>query len=657
LHLRSVRVGKFSNELETFERHAFRARPLVIQDGEMSTRHPQSDSDTPRRNHAAKDSTAAPERDAGQSQPTASDAKKNIVIPPDLPGCEALIIEMSTTIASQKETIVSQKETILEQASIIADLLRKQFQKHSERYMEDPSQLAADVGEEVAADAVDGLADAVEEAKIVVPEHLRRKPSPKRRNEQLPAHLERRNEEAPVPDEIRFCPIHGERKPIGFDYTETLVYNRPEMWVRRVAIGKFACPGCSSCGVVEPPRAPGLVEGNRYDTSVAAEIVTSKFGFHLPIYRQQDAFAGSGWTPLRSTLLNIAEAAGDLLPPFIDYLKSEALNGGLIGTDDTRVTLLIPREIPKVVDGDAKSKRIHDVFQTARKNKRPSVSARMWAYRSLTVPLNVFDFTVSRHRDGPDDFLVSSEFTGTMIADCYSGYQGITLRSDARIIRAACHAHARRKIFEAKDNHPLLATQMLAAYRQLFDIEDRARDMMPEDRLVLRKHESRPVWDRLLELANSHAAKQVLPKDAFKEPLTYLNNQKDALEVFLSDGRVPIDNNEVEHLMKQVALGRKAWLFIGSLAAGARAANFLTLVSSALRNDLDVYLYVKAVLDFLLAGLTDYASLRPDRWAAAHPQAIRTYRQDERRDRFANQTARRQARREQEKNAPEGDSS
>ena len=104
---------------------------------------------------------------------------------------------------------------------------------------------------------------------------------------------------------------------------------------------------------------------------------------------------------------------------------------------------------------------------------------------------------------------------------------------------------------------------------------------------------------------------------------------------------MPIDNNDVEQLMKQVAIGRKNWLFIGSIPAGERAANFLTLVSSALRNDLDVYTYIKAVLDALLAGSTDYASLRPDRWAAAHPEAIRVYRQEERRDRFARKTARR----------------
>jgi hypothetical protein len=110
-------------------------------------------------------------------------------------------------------------------------------------------------------------------------------------------------------------------------------------------------------------------------------------------------------------------------------------------------------------------------------------------------------------------------------------------------------------------------------------------------------------------------------------------------------------NNETEQLMKQIALGRKNWLFLGSVAAGERMADLMTLVSSALRNDLDVWAYVKDVLDRLLAGGTDYASLRPDRWAAQHPEHIRTYRADERRDRAAAQHHRR-ARRRAAKRAP-----
>jgi len=87
------------------------------------------------------------------------------------------------------------------------------------------------------------------------------------------------------------------------------------------------------------------------------------------------------------------------------------------------------------------------------------------------------------------------------------------------------------------------------------------------------------------------------------------------------------------------------WLFIGSVAAGARAADFLTLVSSALRNDLDVWAYVKDILDRLLAGETDYAAMRPDAWRIAHPEAVRTYRVEERRDRADRKQYRRAARR------------
>jgi hypothetical protein len=104
-------------------------------------------------------------------------------------------------------------------------------------------------------------------------------------------------------------------------------------------------------------------------------------------------------------------------------------------------------------------------------------------------------------------------------------------------------------------------------------------------------------------------------------------------------------NNETEQLMKQVALGRKNWPFFGSVAAGERMADLMTVVSSALRNDLDVWAYVKDVLDCLLAGHADYASLRPDRWAVAHPEHVRLYRVEERRDRAAARHYRRARRR------------
>lgn len=584
-----------------------------------------------------------------------------LAIPDDLAACQAMLVELhqkanereyvvveqARAIVKQSEKITGLERQVQEQQLTISELLQRAFRHRSERYLEDPKQLKLDFGNTPeAADAAAGLAEAVEEAELVVAEHKRRKQLPKKpRSEQLPEHLPRYEVEAPGSDDVRHCAEHGERKLIGYDRVETLEFERPKLKVRVTLYPKFICENQPACGVAQPPREAGLVEGNRYSASVAAEIVTGKCGYHLPIYREQDYFAGCGWTVDRSTLLNIFRASAELVHPLAWYLRGEVLASGAIGTDETRVTLLLPPDIPAINEHDPKSRRIHEVFTAARAEGRKSVSGRMWAYRSLTVPINVFDFTVSRHRDGPDEFLVAGGFVGKLLADCYSGYSGITLRSDARIVRAACNAHARRKIFDARESYPLLSSQFLAAYQELYDIEDRAKGLSIGQREELRLSEGRPVWQRMRQLLDGPAALGVLPKEKFAEALGYLRNQWDALQVYLDDGRLPIDNNQTEQLMKQVAIGRKNWLFVGSVAAGERMADLMTLVSSALRNDLDVWAYVKDVLDRLLAGSTDYASLRPDRWAAAHPEHLRTYRIEERRDRAAAQHSRRAHRR------------
>jgi len=452
----------------------------------------------------------------------------------------------------------------------------------------------------------------------------------RRRNEALPAHLPRYEVEARVPEQVLYCPGHGERTLIGYDRVETLEFERPKLRVRVTKYPKYACPSDAACGIASPERPPGLVEGNRYDTSVAAEVITAKYGFHLPVYRQQDLFAGSGWTPDRSTLLNLLVASASFLRPLVEHIQRVVLADDILGTDETRVTLLVPSTIPDVDANDPKSQRTHEVLSEAAAAGRRSVTARMWAYRGVNTPLNLFDFTVSRHRDGPD--LMLAAFTGTLVADCYSGYQGIVLGSDGRIRRAACNAHARRKFFEAREVYPLESSLVLSKFQQLYDIEDRARTVSAEERLALRQSESTAVWQSLGEWLESKPAAGVLPKSKLGEALGYLRNQWEPLQTYLGDGRIPIDNNDVEQLMKQVALGRKNWLFIGSVAAGERAADFLTLVSSAVRNDLDVWAYLKDVLDRLVAGDTGYAALQPDVWRQAHPEAVREYRVAERRD-------------------------
>lgn len=157
-----------------------------------------------------------------------------------------------------------------------------------------------------------------------------------------------------------------------------------------------------------------------------------------------------------------------------------------------------------------------------------------------------------------------------------------------------------------------------------------------------------PIWDSMqawLDEIKLRTSNVILPKSDFGKALQYIRNHFIELTLYLNDASVPIDNNETEQLMKQVALGRKNWLFVGSVAGGERSAGFLTLVSSALRNDLDVWVYVKDVLDQLLSGVTDYEPLLPWNWKSQHPEAVRVYRIEERQERAARKDAQRAIRR------------
>ncbi|MFN9367568.1 MAG: IS66 family transposase [Planctomycetia bacterium] len=548
---------------------------------------------------------------------------KELALPNDLAACHA-IIRMQAQQLEEERARAAKAEAERDIALQLA------FRKKIERYLPDPKQFVLDFGDSPeVVDAAEGIADAALET--VAGYERRKQATEKDRSEQLPAHLPRYEVKLDVPEAQKTCATHGERQVIGYDWQETLEVLPPKLVVRRTGIPKLACPKAPECGVVEAPRPVGLVEGNRYDTSVAAEIMVAKYAYHVPVYRQQDMFASCGWTPSRSTLLNVLEAAACLIRPLVAHLREAVRAGPIIGTDDTTVTLVVKDTPPPLDPDDPKAARAREVIAAAQAEQRGSITARMWVYRSITAPINVFDFTVSRHRDGPDLFL--DGFAGSLMADCYSGYEAVRTKSDGKIIRAACVAHARRKVFDSRANHPVHAAMLLEMFQALYDIEDRAKTLPAAERQQLRHVEARPIWARMQEYLASESVSNVMPKEPFGQAITYLRNQFEHLLVYLDDGLLPIDNNETEQLMKQVALGRKNWMFIGSVAAGYRAADLMSLVSSAARNDLDVFMYVKDVLDRLLAGEMDYDHLRPDVWKQSHPEAIRIYRQEERRSR------------------------
>jgi transposase len=594
---------------------------------------------------------------------------------------EQTLRELGDTCTSMQAAQAQWDQEREELQATLQRLLHQLYGRRRERWQDAPGQRHLNFGDEGAALSESPLLSAARDAEIIA-EYLvrRRRRSAQPRSEALPEHLERRTEriEPPLPPGIRL----EECEYLGLDVVETLQFERGKVWVRRLEYPKYkvpapAAPASSAAeaaeapgvtlppelppdvatglgdaalpvsaslpeavlevsgpdtrqeppdvnlplpvptptviaappqvephGILQAPREPVLIAGGRYGFGVATEVLFSKFVLHVPLYRQQDMWTQCGWSPSRSTLCQIVATSAELLQPLAELLRQRVLASPVLGTDDSPITLLTPG----VGEG--------------------SRQARFWCYRGReTAPYNVFAFTDSRAREGPDRFLET--FTGILTGDCYSGYVNIAQVTGGRIRFAACLAHARRKIFETREQQPLLSSQILALFSALYDVEDRARPLDAPARLALRQHESVPVMARLRAVLDSPEAARVLPKSRFGEALGYLRNHWAAFQLYLRDGRLPIDNNEVEREMRRVALARKNWLFLGSEDAGDRTATILSVISSAHRHDLDVWAYLRDVLEQLARGPSDLSALPPDRWKTVHPEHVRTFREQE----------------------------
>ena len=279
-----------------------------------------------------------------------------------------------------------------------------------------------------------------------------------------------------------------------------------------------------------------------------------------------------------------------------------------------------------------------------------SRQSRFWTYVGDDEhPYCVYDFTMSRSRDGPQRFLKS--FRGYLHADAYGGYDAIYLGSESQIVEVACWAHARRKFFDARNNYPREAQQVLEWIRQLYDIEDRARPLPIVARGELRRNEAEPVLDKLEVYLESLAFK-LLPKSALAKAVNYARNQWTALRRYTTDGRLTIDNNVSERTLRHQAIGRKNWLFLGSENAGPRAAVLYSILAGAKRHRLEPWQYVREILLRLHAEDPKLDELLPDRWAAQHPEAILTHRLEESRTKAAVKRDRRRRRQALKKKRP-----
>ena len=545
---------------------------------------------------------------------------KDATLPDDLAACQSELVTTRSELVhvehvlAETASMCEQQREELDRLKVELELLQRfRFGRRSERFVESPGQGRLFNESDVEATTDSPRLDESQQEEI----SYRRRRRGHGWNK-LPDHLPRQEVLVDLTESERQCPSCGElMQRIGEDRSERVDVIPARVLVKVIVRPKYACRHQHGIRQAETPPSP--VPGGRFDFGFMAHVVTSKTADHLPLYRQQDILARSGLTLSRATLCEIMANAATLLEPLAAIIRRRLLATDLLGADDTPVRLL-DRGHPEGV-------RL----------------ARFWLLRGFDeAPYNAFHFHESRGRDGPREFL--REFRGVVKVDAYGVDDGVYLSSDGRIIASCCMAHARRKFDEAKSSHPRLAAEALALFQQLYDIEDRGREFTDNDRYALRQLESVPLLNRLrgwLDEQGGHA----LPKLKLGDAIRYARNQWTPLVNYVEDGRRPIDNNATERDLRAMTLGRKAWLFIGSPEAGPRAAVLYTVVASAARHDLDIWAYLRDVLERLATGGVELAVLLPDAWAKSHPEMVRVFRGHERESRAAAERVRRNRRR------------
>lgn len=245
----------------------------------------------------------------------------------------------------------------------------------------------------------------------------------------------------------------------------------------------------------------------------------------------------------------------------------------------------------------------------------------VWAYltpQHSSLKAVVYDFTESRRNEHPKAFL--DKWRGKLVCDDYSGYKFLFHQGVTEI---GCLAHARRKFHELHvTGQSIVSIEALTLFRQLYAIEREINERfekntppIPRDPQIvrqIRQKKAKPIADKLHQWLQEK--RQLTTKNAsISKAMDYCLKRWQALTQYLDDGRLPIDNNWAENQMRPWALGRKNWLFAGSLRSGQRAANIMSIIQSARLNGLDVSAYLTDVLR-RLPTQEDLDELLPHRW-------------------------------------------
>lgn len=308
---------------------------------------------------------------------------------------------------------------------------------------------------------------------------------------------------------------------------------------------RYACPkGCA--GVVQAPAPAHLIEGGIPTEALLAHVVVAKYSEHMPLYRQAQVFARHGVPVSRSVFADWMGGVSFHVAPVVERMDRILRRSGKLFMDETTAPVLDP--------GRGRTKTGY-LWALARDD-------RSWS--GGDPPGVVFHYAPGRGGEHAERFL--DGFEGILQVDGYGGYRRLARagrKGGAPLTLAFCWSHGRREIIKAtpKAGSPV-ADAVLSRIAELYRIEAGIRDLDAEKRRLVRQAASRPLVDELAAFLRAQA-QRLSPKSPMGGAVAYLLNHWDGLCVFLDDGRVEMDSNPVENLIRPLALNRKNALFAG----------------------------------------------------------------------------------------------
>lgn len=484
---------------------------------------------------------------------------------------------------------------------LIQRLTRHQFGRRSEQLTPDQLQFGLEDQEQTAAEH-QAAQDAAEPTGD--PKPRPRAAHPVRNHGALPSHLPRY--EVVIDAEHEACPCcGGDMHCIGELRTEQLDIAPAQLRVRVTRRPRYACRSCEEAIVVAAaPARP--IDGGMPTEALIVHVVVSKFCDSLPLYRQSQMLARQGITLDRSTLSNWVGSACWWLAPLYDLVVATVLSSPKIFADDTSLPVLDP--------GRGRTKTGYLWCY--------AVDDRPWC--GPTHPAVAYVYAEDRKNARPAEHL--TRFDGVLQVDGYGGFKRLAGdRADHSIRLAFCWAHMRRDFFQfhASTKSPL-AAEVLTRVAALYAIEAEIRGQSAERRRQIRQERSRPMAEALHDWLLDHVDRVSGASDLAKA-MRYAIRHWPGLIAFLDDGRIEMDSNTVERVIRPHTLTRKNALFAGSDGGARHWALAMTLIQTAKLNGMDPMAWLTDVLERIVSGRTkahELHTLLPWNWTPPQIPAI-----------------------------------